>query len=338
MQSRSIFRAFLFLTILALLPRPGIAQNPNTASRIPVRGTEVQVRITYENDRPAQGQIRVDLVTSGGSLVGQQFSRDDGQVNFQNVLPGSYRLRVSGIDIEEKSSETSFSIDPRESVHFEAVRVKIKQSDAQQSSMQGNISAASLNIPDKARKEFDKGISSMKKNDVPEAQKHFSKATEIYPEYAAAFNNLGVLAMKGGNPDDAKKLFEQAVRADANSSNAYVNLARCFIMKDNFTEALPLLEKATALDPTDPQSLTLLSNAQLSAGQLDLALANARKVHTMDHQHVTLAHLIAARVLILQNKLDEAAAEYRAFLKESPESPKANSVRAAIETIEKRPR
>jgi tetratricopeptide (TPR) repeat protein len=110
------------------------------------------------------------------------------------------------------------------------------------------------------------------------------------------------------------------------------------MMKNNFTEALPLLEKASALNPMDPQSLTLLSNAQLSAGQLDVALANARKVHTMEHQHFTLAHLVAARVLVLQNKFEEAAAEYRIFLKESPESPKADTVRAAIESIEKRPR
>jgi tetratricopeptide (TPR) repeat protein len=337
MQSRSIFRALLFLTTLALVSVSGIAQVANSPGSTALRPADVEVRITYENDRPADGQIRVDLLTSGGAIVSQQFTRDQGQVTFHSVFPGNYRLHVSGIDIED-NTETTFALESRESIHFETVRVKVKKTDAQQSSNQGNISAATLNIPDKARKEFDKGISSMKKSDVPEAQKHFSKATEIYPQYAAAFNNLGVIAMKSGSPDDGKKLFEQAVRADANNANAYVNLARCLMMKNNFVEALPLLEKASALDPMDPQSLTLLSNAQLSAGQLDVALANARKVHAMEHQHFTLAHLIAARVLVLQNKFEEAAAEYRTFLKESPESPKADGVRAAIESIEKRPR
>jgi tetratricopeptide (TPR) repeat protein len=279
----------------------------------------------------------VDLLTSGGAIVAQLFTRDQGEVTFHSVFPGNYKLRVVGIDIEE-NSEASFSVESRESIHFETVRVKLKKTEAQQSSNQGNISAASLNIPDKARKEFAKGVSSMSKNDMPEAQKHFSRATEIYPEYAGAYNNLGVIAMKSGSPDDGKKLFEQAVRADANNPNGYVNLARCLIMKDNSAEALPLLEKATALNPMDPEVLTLLANAQLSAHQLDVALANARKVHTMEHQHFTISHLIAARVLVLQKKFDEAAAEYRTFLKESPESPKADSVRAAIESIEKRPR
>ncbi|MCU1307734.1 MAG: repeat protein [Acidobacteriaceae bacterium] len=335
MQSRSIFRAFLFLTTLALVSSFSIAQVANAPGSTGLRPADVEVRITYENERPADGQIRVDLLASGGAIVAQQFTRDQGQVTFHSVFPGNYRLRVSGIDIED-NSETTFAVESRESVHFETVRVKTKKTDAQQSSNQGNISAAVLNIPDKARKEFEKGVSSMSKNDMPEAQKHFSKATEIYPQYAGAYNNLGVIAMKSGSPDDGKKLFEQAVRADANNAGAYVNLARCLVMKNNFSEALPLLEKASALSPMDPEALTLLANAQLSSHQLDVALANARKVHTMEHQRFTLSHLIAARVLVLQDKLDEAAAEYRTFLKESPESPKADNVRAAIESIEKR--
>jgi tetratricopeptide (TPR) repeat protein len=337
MQSRSIFRAVLVLTTLALVSHHSIAQTSSIPGQSRSRGSEVQVRITYENDRPANGQIRVDLITNGGATVAQQFSRDDGQVTFQNVFPGNYRLHATGIDAEE-TAEVTFSLDSRESIHFETIRVKVKKTEAQQSSNQGNISAAVLNIPDKARKEFEKGVSSLSKNDMPEAQKHFSRATEIYPQYAGAYNNLGVIAMKTGSPEDGKKLFEQAVRVDANNSNAYVNLARCLIMKDNFAEALPLLEKASALSPMDPEALTLLANAQLSSHQLDLALANARKVHTMEHQRFTVSHLIAARVLVLQDKLEEAAAEYRTFLKESPESPKADSVRATLESIEKRPR
>jgi tetratricopeptide (TPR) repeat protein len=337
MQSRSIFRAVLFLTIVALVSPFSIAQVANIPGQSRSRGTEVQVRITYENDRPANGQIRVDLVTSGGATVAQQFSRDDGQVTFQNVFPGNYRLRASGIDIVE-NSESTFSVDPRESVHFETLRVKIKKTEAQQSSNEGNISASVLNIPDKARKEFDKGISSMSKNDLPEAQKHFSKATEIYPQYSGAYNNLGVIAMKTGSPEDGKQFFEQAVRADANNPSAYVNLARCMMMKNDAPDALPLLQKASALSPLDPEALTLLANVQLSSNQLDLALANARKVHTMEHHRFAVSHLIAARVLVLQDKLDEAAAEYRTFLKESPDSPKADNVRATLESIEKRPR
>src|SRR5690242_12445020 len=107
MQSRSIFRAFLFLTVLALIPRSGLAQLSNAPSQQPQRPADVDVRITYDNDRPANGQIRVDLLTSGGATVAQQFTRDQGQVMFHNVFPGNYRLRVSGIDIED-NAETTF--------------------------------------------------------------------------------------------------------------------------------------------------------------------------------------------------------------------------------------
>ena len=159
MQSRFVFRALLFFTMLVLFPRTGLAQ---TSNRLPTRPSELQVRVTYDNDHPVDGQLRVDLLAMGGATVGQQFTRDQGQVSFYNVFPGNYRLKVSGIDVEE-NSEVTFTIEPRETVHFETVHVKLKKTDAKQSSNEGNISAAVLNIPDKAHKEFDKGMTSMQK-------------------------------------------------------------------------------------------------------------------------------------------------------------------------------
>jgi tetratricopeptide (TPR) repeat protein len=295
----------------------------------------VEVRISLENERAAPEQLRVQLLTSSNATVAEQFTRDLGQVNFRNLAVGNYRIRVTGLDIED--TEVSFSLDVFEQHHVEFVHVKRKKS-AEQTSNQGSVSAATLNIPDKARKEFDKGLSGMQKNDYPEAQKHFSKALEIYPQYSAAMNNLGVIAMRSGSPDEGRHYFEESVRVDGNNPSGYLNLARCFIMQNKLPEAEPLLQKAVNLSPLDAEPLTLLANEQLVTGKSELALINARKVHSLEHQHFSLSHLIAAQVLEKENKLDEAAEEYKLFLKESPDSPKATSARAALQSLEKRVR
>jgi tetratricopeptide (TPR) repeat protein len=334
MQSRFIFGPFSFLAIISLLLGHNSAE-AQRSSRIPTRPSTVEVRISLENERAAPEQLRVQLLTSSSATFGEQFTRDLGQVNFQNVPIGNYRIRVTGIDVED--TEVSFSLDANEQNHIEFVHVKRKKS-AEQTSNQGSVSAATLNIPDKARKEFDKGISGMNKSDYPEAQKHFSKALEIYPQYSAALNNLGVIAMRSGSPEEGRHYFEESVRVDGKSSSGYLNLGRCLILQNKLTEAEPLLQKAVSLSPLDAEPLTLLANQQLVTGNLDLALANARKVHSLEHQRYSLAHLIAARVLEKENKLDEAAEEYKLFLKESPDSPKATSVRAALQSLEKRVR
>jgi tetratricopeptide (TPR) repeat protein len=297
-------------------------------------GTDIEVRVSYENDRPISEQVHVQLLTSTGSTLADQFTHDQSQVTFHGVGPGNYILRASGIGIE--NSEERVTIEARDTTHFAYIRVKPKPNGTEHIMTLGSISSAELNIPDKARKEFEKGVSSMGKNQNDEAEKHFSKAAEIYPQYAAAFNNLGVLAMKSGNAEAGKGFFETAVRADSSNANAYVNLARCMIMQNRIPEAEQLLTKASTLNPNDAESLTLLANAQLITGNLDMAITNAGRVHSLEHQRFALAHLIAARAYEKKDNLDGAAAEYQLFLKESPDNPKADSVRAALQAIQKR--
>jgi tetratricopeptide (TPR) repeat protein len=334
MQSRFILRVVLLFTATMLTLCQNLAE-AQRSSRIPSRLSTVEVRISLENERAAPEQLRVQLLTTSSATFGEQFTRDLGQVNFQNVPIGNYRIRVTGVDIED--AEVSFTLDAFEQHHVEFVHVKRKKS-AEQTSTEGSVSAATLNIPDKARKEFDKGISGMNKSDYPEAQKHFSKALEIYPQYSAALNNLGVIAMRSGSPDEGRHFFEESIRVDGSNSSGYLNLARCLILQNKLTEAEPLLQKSVNLSPLDAEPLTLLANEQFVTGKLDLALANAHKVHSLEHQRFALAHLIAARILEQENKLEEAAEEYKLFLKESPDSPKATSVRAALQSLEKRVR
>jgi tetratricopeptide (TPR) repeat protein len=332
MQSLNTLRVLLFLNAAFVLLNSADAQNRNPDLNVS-RPSDVEVRLSFENDRPAPGQIRVQLLTITGSTVAEQYTRDQAQVSFHNVSPGNYRLRASGIDIED--AEVTITVEPR-LTRFEYLQVKPRKSADQQTSTMGSISSAELNIPDKARKEFDKGVSSMTKSDIDEARKHFSKAAEIYPQYAAAFNNLGVLAMKSGDSEAGKGFFETAVKADSSNANAYLNLARCLIMQDKIQEAEQMLVKASSLNPNDAESLTLLAKAQLMTGELDMAIVNAHKVHSLEHQRFAIAHLVAASAYEKKNQMDEAIAEYKLFLKESPDSPKAANVRAALQTLENR--
>lgn len=323
-------RAVLFFAIPVLMLCFGSLHAQRTPSQPLNRGIDIEVRVTID-DRPAPEQIRVQLLSGTSAMISMQFTRDQGTATFRGVSAGNYRLKVTGLDIED--AETSFSVDPREQTHMEYVSVRSKPKTAQNSN-EGSISASTLNIPDKARKEFEKGASAMEKNDFAEAQKHFSKAVEIYPQYASAINNLGVIAMKSGDAALGRQLFDRAVLADSSNANAYLNVARCLLMEKKFAEAEPILLKASNLAPLDAEPLTLLANAQFAVGHHDLALMNAVKVHSLEHQRFSIVHLIAARVFESQKKLKDAADQYRLFLKESPASASAESARASLQALE----
>jgi tetratricopeptide (TPR) repeat protein len=296
---------------------------------------DLYVNVAYEDERPAAQFYRVQLFTGGRMPMGEQFTNDRGQVIFHGLGAGSYMVSVRGTDIE--TAETTFAVNARESMHWEYIRVRRKPSDGNgTSSTQGSISAAALNVPPKALKEFDKGLAAFNKQDFPEARERFTKATEIYPQYAMAYLNLGVIATKENNMEEGQRCFQRAIQADPQNPSGYTYLARIDIMNSKYLEAESLLAKAVSITPLDPEVLTILATSQLRSGNLDEAVINAKKVHTVPHQQYAIAHLVAAEALMKQHLPDMAADEFRLFLKESPDGPNAVSARAALQSIESR--
>lgn len=297
--------------------------------------TELIIKVTYENGPAVEDHVRIQLTNGSGIPVAEVYTRAEGEARFQNVEPGTYRIRATGIEIEEGTSERSVVINPRELTHMEIFQVKKRQTD-RATSTQGSISAAALNVPPKAESEFDKGVSALRKVKLDEAQKRFSRALQLYPRYAAAINNLGVIAMQQGRPDDGQTFFEQALKVDGQYAPPYLNLAKLRVGQKNYEQAQQLLDKATSLDPGNVEVLALLAVLEFEAKQMPAALANARKVHQLPaHEKFAFAHFIAGRVLEAQSLPHEAVAEYRMFLKEAPESATTAKAKVSIEAIEK---
>ena len=71
---------------------------------------------------------------------------------------------------------------------------------------------------------------------------------------------------------------------------------------------------------------------------MDEAIANTRKIHSLPHGNLPVAHLIAGMAWVKKERYSEAAAEYRMFLEEAPNSTSADRIRAELDAIEKRAR
>jgi len=324
-------RRMVLIALPAFVCIGTIAQRQQSDTR-----ADVYINVTYENDRPAAQLYRVQLLSSGRMPLSDQFTNDRGQVAFHGIGTGSYQVVVTGTDIEP--AELNFSVNPRETTRIEYVRVKRKPDPnvSPGGSGQETISAAALNIPNKAHKEFDKGLAANAKQDLAGARQHFARAVEIYPQYSLALVNLGVISMLEGDNHEGERFFQEAIQADPQIPNGYTCLARVKILQSKYDEADALLNKALSIRPLDPEPLAMLVSSQLRAGKYAEAIANAKKVHSVPHEHYTVVHLLAAQALMQEHLPDMAADEYRLFLKESPDGPRAVSARAALQSIEAR--
>ena len=239
----------------------------------PAGTASVSVDISSDDTKPPATSLQVALFTTGDSQVSTVYTANQSTAVFNGIRSGNYQVRVTGAEIEETTAR--FTVLPRQSFVLVTVRVKRKATAADRSSRDGAVSTATLNIPEKARQEFEKGMHAMNETKWDDADKHFSKAIDQYPNYAAAWNARGVVFMRSQKAPDAHSAFEKAIAADGQFSSAYVNLAKLLILEKKNAEAETLLGKAISLNPRDPNALAVLANLDLTTGRLDEAIARA---------------------------------------------------------------
>ncbi len=295
------------------------------------RAADLNVYVTFTNDRAVPQYMRVQVLDHTRTPIAEGFTNDRGQARIV-VKAGEYRLRVTGDGIHEFVMSFPFIIQPGEGTHNEYIQVR--KIEAAESSMEAAISAARLKIPDKARDEFDKGMEAFGKKKYDEAAKRFKRATELYPQYAAAFTNLGVIAMQSEKEDEAADYFHKAVAADENYPASYNYLAKLAARKADDAEAERLLNKALSLDPQNPDALMLLGVLQYQSGRLDLACSQAKRIHDMPHEGFSYAHYVAGRAFEAKAKWQDAISEFKLYLKETPNGPMADKARAAVTKAE----
>lgn len=310
-----------FVTFFLLVNLSAECQRLATAGSL----NQLKIRLVHDNEAPFARPLLVQLISDGGTPIQEAMSNDRGEVEFRSIPAGGYKVRVTGQSVKETEAEL-MSVD---STSTQYVRVTPASPPAAMGL--GFISAQRLSVPDKARKEFEKGSRALKENDFTSAKKHLQKAVELSPGYAAALNDLGIVAAKTGEAEQSLAYFERAVSADSSHVQALLNVGRTYMMKGDFASAIQPLNKAAQLTPNDAQPFHLLATAHIQLGDHGNALANARKVHLLPHERLGICHFIAAKALLKSGGAkEEAITEYETFLKESPNSPTVKHVQEEL--------
>jgi len=300
----------------------------------PICDFTVRVRV---EDRVYGGQALVEVLAPGGSLLEGSGINADGSARFEVQSGATYTVRVSGPNIETTSAR--FYIMGGELNHMEYVNVKMETSASEtkpkQETRSSTVSVGEMNVPAKAKEQMQMGTDAFNRGEMPIAKQCFEKAVSIYPKYARAYANLGIIAAKSGDRAKARELFGKAIEADDKFLPAYVAIARMDLQDKDYKKAEEELRKIVNQDATMTDALALLASAEFGNKDYDDALRDAQRVHLApNHQQYATTHLLAAQVLEMQGRYDEALAEYRIFLKEDPTSPQVPQVQQAVADLQ----
>ncbi len=328
----SMQRVFLVM-FLVFLSMAGRLSGQAGGSRLQQGNHSIEIHVVNQSGAPLGVMVRVEVLSNSGLHMAEGYSnREQGVTDFEGFSDGLFQVRITGQDIE--SVTQGFQIAATEATHREYVRVELKQTNSSPKDARADdpkVSAQDLAVPPKARAEFEKGMEANAKGDYKAAQNSLERAVTLYPQYVKAHNNLGVLYQKAGLSDKARAEYSTAVALDPKFTPGYVNLAKVSIAGGNLAEAEGELKKALDVEPGAVTALLLLCSTEFARNELAEALATAHHIHqlTQDPQYAE-AHLISARILISQGKPEEAASEYRTFMKERPDDPRSESLKSLI--------
>ena len=196
------------------------------------------------------------------------------------------------------------------------------------------ISVTSLMVPGNARKEFEKGESATRNRQFKSAAEHFQKAVNLYDKYAAAWNDLGKVQLILNQPDDADKDFQKAIDADPHYTPPYVNLADLELRHERYESAAETAKRALTEDPNIEFAEFIEAAADYKLKRLDEAEKCARNAQELPHQQIPQIHALLAQIYVEKHDYPSAAAQMRAYLKESPKGQFAETIKTSLGQVE----
>jgi len=198
------------------------------------------------------------------------------------------------------------------------------------------ISATSLAAPKDAKKAYDKGLDSKKKEKWADARKQFELAVKAYPRYASAWYELGVASERLGDTDSARKAYAQSLDSDNKFVKPYLQLAGISARTQNWQELADTTSRVLRLDPYNyPGIYYFDSVAQFNLRHVDEAEKSARQAVKLDKQNLFPgANHILGVILATKGELADAAGFLKTYLKLAPAAPDAAIVKKRLAEIE----
>ena len=201
---------------------------------------------------------------------------------------------------------------------------------------EGMISVASLQVPAKARREYEKGSELLEKGNLTEAEKSLRKAIDQYPKFAEAWLRLGDLEQRRKNAEGAMSDYQEAINADPNFPLPYIRMALLSAVTSNWEQTRKLSERLISLDPVNyPLAYYYDAVAEFNLNHLPQAETSALRAENLDKLHSEpRVELLLASIYNAKGAHASAAEHYRSYLKLVPDGPLNERVKADLAKTE----
>ena len=174
----------------------------------------------------------------------------------------------------------------------------------------------------------DRGVANSRRQQPKEAIEDFNWAIQLYPEYAAVYNNRGNVLLGLGAVREAVKDFDRALLLAPGYAAAYSNRAGAYMKLGQTERAIVDYSKAVELTPTSAAALSGRGRAHLAAHRPHGAIRDFTRAVSLDARF-SAAYRSRAEAKMAIERYEEAIEDFSRAIAFEPRNAEIYALRGA---------
>ena len=304
----------------------------------------IQGYVFFPSGRRAEGTIVVKLQPSTGGEI-TVIPDNSGGFVFSALMPGNYTIVVNAgddyevardsvyIDTDLNLSRAGMRLPPTSRRYTVMIHLQEKRGVTVKA---GVVNAALAEVPEKARKLFEKGLEHARAGEAEKAADSLKEAVALYPNFPLALNELGVQYLKLGHKDKAIETLKAAVKLNPDAYGPRLNLGIAFLEAKRFPEAEEQLREALKRNTSLPTGHMYLGLCLVRLNRYDEAEKELLLAIDGSGNQLAMAQYYLGGIYWKKEEYPKAIEALEAYLKLTPNATDAERVRATIKDLRSR--
>jgi Tfp pilus assembly protein PilF len=318
------------------------AKNPHSAVFVSVlQGRNSISGLVFDESRTPVADTYVQLLDELGQTIVQTRTSGSGRYAFHGLSSGRFKVRVFpvGTDYVEQTQEVQLapvSAIPGSGAENQQIDFYLRLREGANAGPFGGPGAIfAQEVPDEARKFYERGVSELRQKNEKEGFENLKKALDVFPNYFLALDRLGTEYATRGNVNPsyfeaARILLTKAIEINPKSYSSMFGLGFAQYHQGMIKEAVENMERAIGVYANSTNGYLWLGIAQKKAGKLVHAEASLKRANELSKGKVADVHWQLAGLYSDQKRYAEAATELELFLKNKPDARDAEKIKQLI--------
>lgn len=321
---------YALIIVAAVLLGATFAQTIPSMGRTSIRGSVKDAQTLLPIYR-----VIIDVESQNGGNAAQVITDNMGKFDVQGLDPEVYLVRVRFPGYDEVLERVDLSIT---SSNYLDIQLKPHPANAARpvapEGPGARVDARLAAVPEKARKEADKGRECMEKGQDPSScVGYFKKAVKDYPKFADAYVMMATAYLQQKNAADARNALDSAIHADPNVPEAWFTLGMLQNAQKDYVGAEKSLTEGLKIEDNAPQGHYELGKTYLAEGKVADAEQHAQKAAALQ-PNMAPVHILLGNIAWKKQDAAGALKEYQEYLKLDPQGPMAPGAEAMVKRIQ----